>query len=255
MEREATQLDFGDFVASAELGADDVVAGAISLRPPTIWSVTALAEQGFWDDGSIKLTYREERIDDVIDEVVIESDGELFDAIGNIGKGQRRIVRVEGTAPLTRLGLTGAQLRGSLVLVRSRVTDPVTGEPRRISEDRPFEADLRLTHDVPGGRWSWGAETTFAYKEREYRFDEIREERSGLTFGGFVEFRPTGPWRLRLEAENLGRRLSERRFKYGGLRSISGLEEIETRRLRASPIVVLSIRRTFGSEDQAGSTP
>ncbi len=255
VEREAAQLDFEDFVASPELGRDDVVAGAVSLRPSSTWSVAAVAERTFWDDGSLRLTFREEWIDDVVDEVVIESDGELFDAVGNIGQGRRRTIRVEATAPLERVGLAGMQLRGSLAIIKSRVTDPVTGERRVISDDRPFEGEIRLTHDVPGGRWSWGVDAELGYEERDYRFDEIRADRSGAAFGGFVEFRPTALWRLRLEAENLGpRRLTERRFKFDGLRSLDDLDEIETTRIRAAPLVSFSVRRSLGG-GQEGSKP
>ena len=257
IEREAAQLDFGDFVASAELGRDDVIAGATSLKPPTTWSVSATLEQRFWGSGAILVTLRRERIDDVIDRVVIEQDGELFDAVGNIGSGSRSIARAELTLPFERFGLSGLQLRSSLTALKSRVRDPITGRRRIISEDRPFEGEIRVIHDLQGGRWSWGADASFAHREREYRFDEIREERKGTAFGGYVEFRPARSWRLRAEVENLGsRQLAEDREKFEGLRSTSEVDSIETRSLRTSPIFSLSVRRSFGgAPDQDGSEP
>ena len=128
------------------------------------------------------------------------------------------------------------------------MTDPVTGDKRIISEDRPFEGDLSLTHDIPGGRWSWGAEASLSHHEREYRFDEVREERKDTSFGLFVEFRPARDWRLRTEAENLSSRsLVEERDKFDGLRSVDVLDSIETRRIETSPIFVFSVRKAFGS--------
>ena len=256
-EREAAQLDFGDFVASAELGRDDVTAGATSLAPPTTWSISATAERRFWDGGALLLTYRQEWIDDVIDRVVIEREGELFDAVGNIGSGRRRIIRANLTVPFDRIGVPGFQFRGSVTFLKSRVTDPVTGSRRIISEDVPFEGDLRIIHDLPGGRWSWGADASLSQHEYDFRLDEIRKERKRTAFGAYVEFRPASAWRLRLEAENLGSPVfSEEREKFDGPRSTGETESIETRRLRTSPIVSFSLRRSFGGNaGQAGSEP
>jgi hypothetical protein len=248
VEREAAQLDFGDYVASAELDRDDVTAGALALRPPTTWSVSATVEQRFWGDGVLLLTFRHEWIDDALDKVAVEQSGELFDAVGNIGKGRRRILKAELTAPFDRIGIAGMQLKALLTFIRSRVTDPITGLGRIIAEDRPFEGDLSLTHDVPGGRWSWGAEASLGHREREFRFDEARLERKGTSIGAHVEFRPRSDLRIRLEAENLtSRRLTEIRDQYDGLRSTGSLESIETRRIRTAPIVMLSVRRSFGA--------
>jgi hypothetical protein len=247
IEREAAQLDFGDFVASAELDRDDVTAGATALRPPTTWSFSTTFEQRFWGDGALLLTYRREWVDDVLDEVLVEQDGDLFDAAGNIGRGTRRIFKAELTAPLERVGIAGMQLKAVLTFLRSRVTDPITGRRRVISGDRPFEGDLHLTHDLPGGHWSWGVDASLAHRERDFGFDEEELERKGASFGAHVEFRPRADWRVRLEAENIGsRRLVEVRREFAGLRSLGILDSVETRSLRTSPIVSFSVRKSFG---------
>lgn len=248
IEREAAQLDFSHFVASAELDRDEITAGATSLRPPTTWAFTALFERRFWGDGALILSWREEWIDDVIDHVVVAVGDELFDAVGNIGDGRRRILKAELTAPFDRLGLPGMQLRAALTFVRSRVTDPVTHQRRIISEDRPFEGELRLTHDIPGGRWSWGAEASLAHREREFRFDETRLERKGTSLAAHVEYRPAPAWRLRAEAANLtSRYLVEERREFDPSRAAGALESTEKRRLRTSPIFIISLRRSFGT--------
>jgi hypothetical protein len=247
-EREAAQLDFGDFVASAELDRNDVTAGATALRPPTTWSFSTTFEQRFWGSGALLLTYRREWIRDVLDEVLVEDDGELFDAVGNIGKGERRIVKAELTAPLDRLGIAGMQLKSVFTFIKSRVTDPVTGRRRIIAEDRPFEGDLRLTHDLPGGRWSWGADASLPHHERKFRFDQERLERKGVMIGAHVEFRPSRDWRIRLEGVNIASRsLVETRRSFAGTRASGIVDSIETRRLRTSPIVIVSIRKSFGA--------
>lgn len=246
-ERTVGQLDFGDFVASTSLDRDEVTAGAQTLRPPRTWSLAAAWERRFWADGALILSYRYERIDDVIDRVAILSDGELFDAVGNIGRGTRHVGRAELTLPLARLGLPGVQMRGALTLLRSRVVDPQTGARRIISEDRPVEGEFGIVHDLPGGRWSWGADLSLAQRERQFRFDQVRTERVGAALGAYVEFRPAPAWRLRLEAENLtSRTLREVREDYDGPRGVDGVQSLENLRLRTTPIVSFSIRRTFG---------
>lgn len=250
VEREVAQLDFEDFVASVELDRDDVVAGAPSLTPPATWSLSTLFEQRFWVGGALTLTFRRERIDDVIDRVVVESDGELFDAVGNVGRGKRTSLRVELTAPLDRMGLSGMEIKADLTFLKSRVTDPVTGEKRSFSEDKPFEGELRFTHDLPGGRWSWGVDTTLSEKEREFRFDEVRRERTGTALGMHVEFRPTSVWRIRAEVENVAwNGLTDKREKYEGLRTFNVPDSIETRRITTDPIFTLSVRRSFGANE------
>jgi hypothetical protein len=248
VEREAAQLDFSDFVASAEIDRDEVTAGAIALRPPTTWSASALIEQNFWGDGALSLTIRHEWIHDVIDRVVISRGGKLFDAIGNIGKGQRTIVIAELTLPIDRIGVPGMQLRATLTFLKSRVTDPITGERRIISEDRPFEADFRLIHDIPGGRWSWGVEASLAHHERKFRFDQVRLEQKGTSVGGYIEFRPGSDWRVRLEAVNLtSRRLVDLRTKFNESRAAGDIQSVERRRIRTAPIFSFSVRKAFGS--------
>ena len=140
------------------------------------------------------------------------------------------------------------QLKAALTFLKSRVTDPITGKRRIIAEDRPFEGDITLNHDLPGGRWSWGAEASLAHREREFRFDEARLERKGTSFGAHIEFRPRPSWRFRLGAENIGSRaLAETRSKFAGTRASGILDSIEARRLRTSPIVTLSLRKAFGA--------
>ena len=249
IEREAAQLDFEDFVASADLDRDDVLAGARALRPPTTWALSGTVEQRFWGDGSLSVTLRNEWIDDVIDRVVIVQDGEFFDAIGNIGKGKRQIIKAELTAPFKRFGLPGLQLRVSLTFLRSRVTDPVTGERRIISEDKPFEGDMRLIHDLPGGRWSWGADASLTEREREFRHDEVRDERVYTAVGAFIEFRPMASWRMRAEVQNLtSRALVEERRNFDGLRSEDLIDSTEVRRIKTAPVIALSVRKSFGSD-------
>lgn len=257
VERSVSQLDFADFVASASLDRDDVTAGAVSLRPPASWSASLTYEHRFWEEGALVLGYTREWIDNVIDRVAVTVDEEIFDAVGNIGSGTRAKGTVELSLPLDRLGLDGTLLRGSATFLRSRVTDPVTGERRIITADKPIEGEINLSQDLMQGRLSWGVDAELAEREYEFRFDEIRKETEALRLGIWVEYRPAPAWRLRLQASNsTSSALRDRREKFDGPRSAGALEEIERRRIDTTPVVLFTLRRSFGGAPaQAGSEP
>lgn len=145
LERVVGQLSFSDFIASAQFADDRVFAGNSDLEPQSEWILEAAAKQRFWDKGAVTLTVRHRRLSDAIDYVAID---EQFEAIGNIGTGRASDAALILTAPLDRLALTGVTLRGNGTWRSSRVIDPLTGERRRISGQRPFEGSIGFTHDL-----------------------------------------------------------------------------------------------------------
>jgi hypothetical protein len=246
LQREVGQLDFADFVASASLERGDVSAGAPSLTPPQTWSASLAYEHRFWGDGALVVALEHQRIDDVIDRTVLLVDGEPFDVVGNIGRGTRDLATVELSAPLDRLGLKGMLLTSSITFLRSRVTDPITGEKRGISEDKPVEGEIRLSQDLFGGALNWGVEVELAERKHEYRFDEVRSKHEQLRLGAHVEYRPSAAWRIRLEGSNLnGREIVEERDEYDGLRSLVPLRDVERRSTKTTPTVRFTVRRSF----------
>jgi hypothetical protein len=246
LQRDVGQLDFADFVASASLERGDISAGAPSLTPPQTWSASLAYEHHFWGDGALVVTLEHQRIDDVIDHAVLIVDEEAFDVVGNIGRGTRDIATVELSAPLDKLGFKGMVLSSAVTLLRSRVTDPVTGEKRGISEDKPVEGEIRLSQDLMGGALNWGVEAELAERKREYRFDEVRSKHEQLRLGAHVEYRPSAAWRIRLEGSNLnGRAIVEDRHEYDGLRSSVPLRDVERRTTRTTPTVRFTVRRSF----------
>jgi hypothetical protein len=152
------------------------------------------------------------------------------------------------SAPLDRFGFTGAQLRSSMLWRRSRVTDPVTGESRPISEENPVEATIELNQDLPALRMNWGIEFEhIAERETKYRFDEVAHESEDAGWTLFVERRIGERWRVRAEATDLfGRDFAENRDKYDGPRSTYPIGEIERRRRVTPGYFSLVFRRSMG---------
>ena len=248
LSREVGQLDFVDFVASASLDSDQVAVGNASLEPDKTWRMSATWERRFWTDASLTLSWTHDEISDVIDRVLVATPDDVFDAPGNIGDGRRDTLGLELSAPLDRIGFAGAHLRSSMLWRRSRVTDPVTGQLRPISEEKPVEGSIELTQDLPALRINWGIGFEhIAEREAKYRFDEVARESEGAGWTLFVERRIGDRWRVRAEATDLfGRDFTETRDKYDGPRSTSALEETERRNRETPGYFSLTFRRSMG---------
>ena len=248
LSREVGQLDFADFVASASLDNGQVSAGNAELEPDKTWRLLAAWERRLWTDATLTLSWTHDRIDDVVDRVLVVTPDDVFDAPGNIGSGRRDTLAMELSAPLDRFGFTGGHLRSSALWRRSRVTDPVTGESRPISEENPVEASIELGQDLPALRMNWGIEFEhIAERETKYRFDEVARESEDAGWTLFVERRIGERWRVRAEATDLfGRDFSEDRDKYDGPRSTYPIAEIERRKRVTPGYFSLTFRRSMG---------
>ena len=248
LSREVGQLDFADFVASASLDSGLVSAGNAELEPDKTWRMIAAWEHHFWTDAALTVSWTHDRITDVVDRVLVTTPDDVFDAPGNIGAGRRDTLSIELSAPLDRFGFTGAQLRSAMLWRESRVTDPVTGLSRGISEEKPVEASIELTQDLPAWRFNWGLQFEhIAERETKYRYDEIRNESEGAGWTLFAERRLGEHWRVRAEATDLfGRDFQETRNKFDGPRSTSTVDEIERRNRETPGYFSLTFRRSMG---------
>ncbi|MEP6907665.1 MAG: TonB-dependent receptor [Pseudoxanthomonas sp.] len=248
LSREVGQLDFADFVASASLDSGLVSAGNAELEPDKTWRMVTAWEHHFWTDAAFTASWTHDRITDVVDRVLVTTTDDVFDAPGNIGAGRRDTLTIELSAPLDRFGFSGAQLRSAMLWRRSRVTDPVTGESRGISEEKPVEASIELTQDLPAWRFNWGLQVEhIAERKTKYRYDEVRNESEGTGWTLFAERRIGEHWRMRAEATDLfGRDFKETRDKYDGPLSTRAIDEIERRNHQTPGYFSLTFRRSMG---------
>jgi len=246
LEREVGQLDFEDFAGSASLSSSTVTAGNPDLEPERTWRVEAAWEHGFWESGVLVLAARHERIDELIDRIPIIAD-EPFDAVGNIGDGQRTEVEFNLTLPLDRIGIPAGLLRTRALWRQGSAIDPTTKESRQISEDLPREVDVQFSQQWPRARLRWGVELNLASAAREHYFDEVRIEELGTRLDLFAQYEPTPHWNVRVFANNLTDRSAVReRQIHDGIRGVAPLSYVETRTLRIGPWVGINVRRTFG---------
>ncbi len=247
LSREVGQLDFDDFVASASLTTGVVTAGNAQLQPDKTLRAMVSWERKFLQDGAWVATWTHDRISDVIDLVPVVAGDEVFDAPGNIGDGRRDSLALEAGSSLQAAGLPNLHLSAAVLWQRSRVTDPTTGKRRPISEEVPLEGSFALAHALPGRGLSWGLEMALAMKEVKYGIDEVSTEREAASWTLFAEQRLERDWRLRAELTDLGgRRFSEHRVKYDGLRSQVPVEELERRSRRYPGQLLITLRRNMG---------
>ena len=246
IEREVGQLDFGDFVSSVAFSTGTGTAGNADLEPSKTWVVEAAYERKFWKDGAIVFTAVHEQITDATDRVPIIGPGFAFDAPGNIGDGTSDTLSISLNLPLVRMGVPGGLLRTTADWRKSEVTDPVTGESRRISGQRPFTAEIHFSQDLPRYKTQWGIETFVGWEQRFYRFDQIETVELGTWFEVYAEYKPRPNLSLRVEMQNLaGRDLTRTRDVFGGPRNTSGLAFVDHRPLSFDPFIYFRIRHTF----------
>src|SRR5690606_33418765 len=128
---------------------------------------------------------------------------DIFDAPGNIGDGRAQSIEVNLNLPLERLGVAGGLLRAEAEWNRSEVTDPTTGETRRISGQAPFEGELRFSQDLPARNLQWGVDTFLGFRETYWRFDQVDTVELETWITAYAEWKPRPDLSLRVEAHNL----------------------------------------------------
>src|SRR3546814_3679148 len=113
------------------------------------WRATLSWEHRFGEDAALTLGWTHDRIDDVVDRVLVVTDDNVFDAPGNIGRGRRDTLSLDLAAPLDAWGIANGRIRTTVLWRSSSVTDPVTGRERR-SEEHTSELQslMRISYAV-----------------------------------------------------------------------------------------------------------
>ncbi|HEX8512734.1 MAG TPA: hypothetical protein VF688_06455 [Allosphingosinicella sp.] len=185
--RTVAQLNFDDFISTAELTNDRVNGGNADLVPQRAWEILATLEQPILGDGVVKVQAGYNRISLVQDRIPTP---EGFDAPGNLGDGRMLILKSTIDAPLAKLGIKGGRLTVNSSLIDTSVEDPYTFRKRQFSGFNLFSADASFRQDL--GKWAYGA--TFYYNEPTFFFrrNEIdRPSGSQPYVTAFVEYRPS----------------------------------------------------------------
>ncbi|KQZ30662.1 TonB-dependent siderophore receptor [Caulobacter sp. Root1472] len=244
VEREVGQLDFGDFIASADLAAGSQDGADVNLEPQRSWVGEVAWERRFWGAGSLSTTLTHAEISDVVDYKPLVGGG---DAPSNIGSGRSDQFVIALTLPTQRLGISGGQVKARLSWFDSEVTDPVTFHKRRITNATPFVCNLSFTRDMPGGKWSWGASRNCPNEYSRFRLGEVRTQRFEPYLEGFVEWKPSPDLTVRTTLSNwTSRNVTRERVIYKGSRADNVVDRIEYRSLPFEPYLFIQVRKRLG---------
>ncbi|MGI8705102.1 MAG: outer membrane beta-barrel protein [Sphingomicrobium sp.] len=245
--RSVAQLNFYDFISAAELSNDRVNAGNENLVPQRAWEVRATVDRPILGEGLVKLDLGHDLISLLQDRVLVfDEDGRAFDAPGNIGTGRRSFVRLTLDAPLGMLW-SGLRAKFDGQIQRTRVEDPISGEPRNFSGLFPdWEWSLDLRRDA--GDFSYGFTVVDRDKFTFFRTDEFDSLFNGGPFGtAFVEYRPNERTAVTFDVNNLFDTPTQRErlmFLPNRATAESALREF---RVRDSHLTFgLTLKRSFG---------
>ncbi len=248
LEREVGQLNFNDFVATANLNdATGVSAGNPDLNPEQAWVGEAAVEHRFWGSGSATLSFRHFELSDVVDRGPVTQNGKTFDRPANIGDGTKDELQFAFSLPLARLGAPGATLRADITQRWSKVADPTNLDGREISNLRPIDWTMNFTQDLPAWKLSYGVDAFGGWRETSYRYNLIQTTKVSTYVRPFLEYRPRADINLRVELPNVtARSLRRSVLFYPATRAGVSVATLDAREYDAGQMFYFRLRKTLG---------
>lgn len=252
IEKVVSQLRFSDFVADTDNNDEDsnVAAGNSELQQEWWWSYNFNAEYRLPNDVGVidgQLFYHDhrdkiERMDVTVDENF------LLSANGNIGDGKMYGMRLNSSIRMNMIGMPNLLLSTRLTLQDSEITDPFTGEDRRMLQHGRGSASVSFRHDIP--RWSlnWGASVReqFDGNTKIYDIDDLLDLYGEPSLSLFAEWISPNGTSWRWDARDVGNpERCSNRTRYVGRLSAGILEEIERRCTMSGLVMSLKITGTF----------
>ncbi|HVQ07184.1 MAG TPA: TonB-dependent receptor plug domain-containing protein [Allosphingosinicella sp.] len=169
IERVVGQLNFFDFVASANVSGGTANAGNANLVPPQSWNgqIQATRNLGRWGTVTARLYGR--LITDIVDVIPIAGG----QSPGNID-GTATVYGLQWTSTFNMdpIGIPGAKLDMNLQFQQTRLTDPLTGVRRPINENMTRQVEINFRHDIPRTQWAYGAGFQQYRQSAGFRLDQ-----------------------------------------------------------------------------------
>jgi outer membrane receptor for ferrienterochelin and colicins len=246
IERVVGQLNFFDFVASANVSGGTANAGNANLVPPQSWNgqIQATRNLGRWGTVTARLYGR--LITDIVDVIPIAGG----QSPGNID-GTATVYGLQWTSTFNfdPIGIPGAKLDMNLQFQRTRLTDPLTGVRRPINENMTRQVDINFRHDIPRTQWAYGAGFFQFRQSAGFRLDQrfrFLDTPGGL--GVYIEHKNVLGLTVRGSVDNLlGTNESFGRTFFDGPRNAAGTNILftEDRDRFYGPIFTLTISGTI----------
>ena len=253
--RTVAQLDFYDFISSAELSTDRVNAGNPDLVPQQAWEFRGTIEHPILGDGVAKVDVGYDLINDLQDRILIfDDEGNGFDAPGNIGTGKLYFAKLTLDAPLGQIGLKGMRIKFNGQLQHTRVEDPISGEMRNFSGEFPdWDWTVEFRHDLKS--FSYGFTVNDSDQFTFFRTDEFDTNYNGGPYGtAFVEYRPRAGTTITLDLDNaFGTSGNRNRLRFIPNRGQTDFRINEFRERNRHLNFGLTLKQSFGRNGNNGS--
>lgn len=197
--REVGQLDFEDFASAASLSDQRIDGGNPDLKPDLAWRLELGADVRLSAGTAFGLRVYHDWIEDVVDVVALDVGEDRISAPGNIGRGELDGLKVTFSTALPSF-IPGGTLKADATFQDPKVTDPITGKERWISEFSRNDISAEFRQDLQSRGFAWGVKYKYESSETEYRIDETDRARASPSLDVFIEKRVFKDWRLTLMA-------------------------------------------------------
>lgn len=244
LERAVGQLNFGDFLGRVFLDNENQNGSNFELVPEQSWNAELSVKKDLakWGSTNVRFFYR--GVSDFVTLVPLPDGGE---GRGNIPSAERYGLEGNATFKFDPVGFKGAKLDAHVILQKTSLRDPLTGEKRQIDywTTRLIELDFR--HDIPGSDWAWGASLQHVDSQPYYRLNEIGSENEGPIFDSyFVENKDVFGMTVRFDVINLANaRHNVTRTVFLDRRDNSAVDFIERQSRLIGPIFRLGVKGSF----------
>ena len=242
--RAVGQLNFGDFLGRVFLDQGNQNSSNFELVPEQSWNVDLAFKKDLAKWGSTNLRVFHRGVTDFVDLVPLPGGGE---GRGNIPSVKRYGLEWTSTFKLDPIGFTGAKIDSNVILQRSRLKDPLTGEQRQLANLVTRLVEVNLRHDVPRSDWAWGVGFEHVDRQPYYRINEIGFDSEGPVFDFyFIEHKDVLGMTVRFDVVNLANaRHNVRRTIFTGRRDASPVDFIEDQSRLIGPIFRIGVRGSF----------
>jgi hypothetical protein len=248
LRRTVAQLDFYDFISNAELSVGRVNGGNANLQPQRSWEGRLLFERPVFKEGKVRLELGYDLVSMLQDRILVfDALHKAFDAPGNLGTGRRQFADLTIDAPLDRVW-KGLRIKVEGQIQRTRVKDPISGDPRDWSGFFPrwlWNADIR--RDV--GKVAYGISLNDQRRTTFFRTDEFDSNfNTGFPYTSvFIEYRPTSQQTLTLNVNDISDTAGARFRQFFSPNRTSGAPFANEYRYRNSHIRIgLTLKQSFG---------
>ena len=179
VQRRVGQLNFGAFLATVNLNEERRNAGNPELVPQQSWEVDLEGVRNLRAYGTTSLRLYGRLIDDIVDIIPIGLTGE---SPGNIDRATIYGFEWKSTINFDPMGWRGAKFDLTAQAQKSRLKDPLTGEPRPIGNTLLHSISAGLRHDIPDTPWAYGGNLDYQLSALDYRLTEVGRQWQGPLF-------------------------------------------------------------------------